>query len=86
MGFQIEERECVIVYDAYTKKTKVYTNDSKCMTKFKKANWKITKETKEDDRVIALEFESWGFPISVRDVSKPKVVRNRNGFFAKSVE
>ena len=78
MGFQMDERECVIVYDAYTKKTKVYTNDPKCMTKFKKANWKITNEVKEGDRVIALEFESCGFPITIRDISKPKRTGNSN--------
>lgn len=48
------------------------------MTKFKKANWKIVEELMEEGRVIAIKFESSGFPITARDTSKPKRTGNPN--------
>lgn len=80
MGFMLDERECHIWYDAADNVTRVYTNDPKCMTKFKKANWKIMEEIMEEGRVIAITFESSGFPITARDPFKAKVVRNKTGF------
>lgn len=78
MGFMLDERERHIWYDAADNVTRVYTNDPKCMTKFKKANWKIVEETMEEGRVVAIKFESSGFPITARDTSKPKRTGNPN--------
>jgi hypothetical protein len=80
MGYSIEEKECDVVYDVYYNKTRVYTNDQKCMTKFKKANWKIVGTQEEDGKIIAMRFESEGFPITARDITKPKRKGNPNAF------
>lgn len=72
MRYATDERECHIWYDPVDNVTKVYTNDPKCMTKFRKANWTVTEEEKDGDRVVSMRFESVGFPITARDVSKPK--------------
>lgn len=80
MGYSFDEKECHIWYDAMDDVTRVYTNDQKCMTKFKKANWNIVETEEEDGRVVAMRFESKGLPITVRDISKPKRKGNPNAF------